>query len=353
MRAAGRFGFVLAAAATLLAAACGPLPYPSAVEGESRRSPAAVQSGESPAVVRAYVFRETPPLPRLRPPAADARASPTAPGTVTVVRGDTLYGIARRHGVGIGALVRLNGLTPPYRLLVGQRLMLPEVRFHTVRKGETLHGIARDHGVEPGALAKENRIRPPYRVAAGTQLTLPAPVQRPRVARDPSPSPAVAPRRTARPGVEEAAPREVARPAVRPETRQASVAPASDAGFLWPSEGPVISRFGPKPNGMHNDGINIALPVGSAIRASQNGVVAYAGNEIRGYGDLVLLRHDGGWMTAYAHNSELLVEKGEAVKRGQVISRSGASGRVSRPQAHFEIRRNGKPRDPLDLFERE
>jgi len=79
------------------------------------------------------------------------------------------------------------------------------------------------------------------------------------------------------------------------------------------------------------------------VRASQNGVVAYAGNELRGYGNLVLIRHDGGWMTAYAHNDSLLVGKGDVVRRGQVISHSGRSGGVSRPQAHFEIRRDGEP----------
>ena len=124
-------------------------------------------------------------------------------------------------------------------------------------------------------------------------------------------------------------------------------------GFLWPIEGPLLSRFGPKPGGRHNDGINIAAPVGSAVRAARDGVVAYAGNEIGGYGNLVLIRHRDGWMTAYAHNESLLVRKGEAVRRGQVISRSGNSGRVSRPQAHFEIRRHGEPQDPLRLLSRE
>ena len=122
--------------------------------------------------------------------------------------------------------------------------------------------------------------------------------------------------------------------------------------FLWPAEGRVISRFGSKPGGMHNDGINIAVPVGTAVRAAQNGVVAYAGNELRGYGNLVLIRHKGGWMTAYAHNDALLVDKGDVVERGQVISRSGNSGRVSRPQAHFEIRHDGEPQDPLRLLTR-
>ena len=122
--------------------------------------------------------------------------------------------------------------------------------------------------------------------------------------------------------------------------------------FLWPVEGRVISGFGAKPGGKHNDGINIAAPVGSEVRASQSGVVAYAGNELRGYGNLVLIRHNDGWMTAYAHNDSLLVGKGDVVRRGQVISHTGRSGGVSHPQAHFEIRRDGEPQDPLRLLSR-
>ncbi len=144
----------------------------------------------------------------------------------------------------------------------------------------------------------------------------------------------------------------VPKPRLRPGAPSPDSARAGER-FLWPVEGPLLSRFGAKPDGRHNDGINIAVPVGSAVRAAQDGVVAYAGNEIGGYGNLVLIRHRGGWMTAYAHNDSLLVRKGDAVRRGQVISRSGKSGRVSRPQAHFEIRRHGEPRDPLRLLSRE
>ena len=144
----------------------------------------------------------------------------------------------------------------------------------------------------------------------------------------------------------------VPKPRLRPSALPPDSARAGER-FLWPVEGPLLSRFGAKPDGRHNDGINVAVPVGSAVRAAQDGVVAYAGNEIGGYGNLVLIRHRGGWMTAYAHNDSLLVRKGDAVRRGQVISRSGKSGRVSRPQAHFEIRRHGEPQDPLRLLSRE
>ena len=167
-----------------------------------------------------------------------------------------------------------------------------------------------------------------------------------------APAPPAPPaQRVARADSTESPPSSLAALARRADSSDVPLPPTRNT-FLWPVEGRVISGFGAKPDGKHNDGINIAAPVGSDIRAAQNGVVAYAGNELRGYGNLVLIRHDGGWMTAYAHNDSLLVGKGDVVQRGQVISRSGKSGRVSRPQAHFEIRRDGEPQDPLSLLTR-
>lgn len=118
-------------------------------------------------------------------------------------------------------------------------------------------------------------------------------------------------------------------------------------GFVWPIAGQITSRFGPKDGGLHNDGINIAAKQGTPVRAAASGTVAYAGNELKGYGNLVLVRHAGGWMTAYAHNAELLVKRGDAVRQGQTIARAGATGSVREPQLHFEIRRGSQAVDPL------
>ncbi|WP_147162513.1 murein hydrolase activator EnvC family protein, partial [Pararhodospirillum oryzae] len=115
----------------------------------------------------------------------------------------------------------------------------------------------------------------------------------------------------------------------------------------WPVQGSVLSGFGPIEGRMHNDGINIAAAQGTLVRAAENGVVAYAGNEIRGFGNLLLIKHEGGLMTAYAHNAVLLVERGQTVRRGQEIAKVGSSGGVSRPQLHFEVRKNGKAVDPM------
>jgi murein DD-endopeptidase MepM/ murein hydrolase activator NlpD len=112
----------------------------------------------------------------------------------------------------------------------------------------------------------------------------------------------------------------------------------------------VISGFGPMTNGQQNDGINLAVPEGTAVRAAEDGVVAYAGNELKGYGNLVLVRHNNGFVSAYAHASELMVKKGDTVRRGQVIARSGATGTVQAPQLHFEIRKGSVPVDPMQFL---
>jgi murein DD-endopeptidase MepM/ murein hydrolase activator NlpD len=116
--------------------------------------------------------------------------------------------------------------------------------------------------------------------------------------------------------------------------------------FRWPANGRVIAGYGATPNGQQNDGINIALPENTPVKAAEDGVVAYAGNELKGYGNLVLVRHPNGYVTAYAHAKELLVKRGDQVKRGQVIARSGQTGNVNTPQLHFEIRKGSSPLDP-------
>ena len=121
---------------------------------------------------------------------------------------------------------------------------------------------------------------------------------------------------------------------------------AGHGRFLWPVKGKIISGYGPKEGGLFNDGINIGAKEGEDVVAADSGVVVYAGNEIRGFGNLVLVKHADGWMTAYAHNGRLLVKRGQEVKRGQVIATAGATGSVSTPQLHFKLRRGSRAVDP-------
>ena len=130
-----------------------------------------------------------------------------------------------------------------------------------------------------------------------------------------------------------------------------SAARGSDK-LRWPVSGRIITGFGQRTDGTHNDGINLSVPLGTSVHAAEGGTVAYAGSELKGYGNLILLRHDNGWVTAYAHNDQLTVKRGDKVQRGQVIATAGRTGSVDQPQVHFELRQGSKPVDPVPFLER-
>jgi murein DD-endopeptidase MepM/ murein hydrolase activator NlpD len=137
------------------------------------------------------------------------------------------------------------------------------------------------------------------------------------------------------------------------DASEVAVEPSSAPGrFRWPARGRVIAPYGKRPDGSHNDGINIAVPQGTEIHAAESGRVAYAGNELKGYGNLVLIRHGNGWVSAYAHADQLLVKRDDVVRRGQVIATAGKTGTVDQPQLHFELRQGAKPIDPMPHLEK-
>ena len=299
------------------------------------------------------------PVPTL-PDAEVQRQKPEQKNTILVRRGDSLYVLARRHGIAIRGLIDANGLKAPYIIHPGQRLKLPRSRYHIVGGGETVYSIARAYNVEMGPLVRINRIPPPYRVKKGQRLRLPDPIK-------PKTRQVVSVDRAS--GGISTKPRSLSKPpqwVVRPRpTRERPPAPPkrvkwqdpdskplrappprSGRKFLWPLKGKVIVAFGVRKGGLHNDGINIAARKGEAIRAAENGVVAYAGNQLPGFGNLVLIKHSGGWMSAYAHSSVVHVNRGDVVRRGQVIARVGRTGNVSRPQLHFELRKGDRAVNP-------
>jgi murein DD-endopeptidase MepM/ murein hydrolase activator NlpD len=335
------------------------------------------------------------------------RAQPMVPhpDTVTVAAGETLYGIARRYDVPLRSVIEANGLAPPYRLTAGRTLKLPQIHQHIVRRGETLYSISRLYGVDTTTLARRNDLAPPYRIRVDEALVLPAPVETaggapviqattpaaifavPAAPASTVPPPAVAaaapPVVASREAAQEARPKPAAPPPAAPsQAATLSLPPPSEAApprapppaappeklaalppppapaperpgvrsFIWPVHGRVIGSYGNGEGGTHNDGINIAAPAGTPVLAADDGTVAYAGNELRGYGNLVLIKHANGWLTAYAHNSVLLVKRGDRVRRGQMIARVGATGAVGAPQLHFEIRHGTRALDPSDYL---
>lgn len=315
-------------------------PAPRASASPARPAPA--RTGAAPSRTTSGAAPAAPPAVRSEDPADGA-------GVVTVQAGDTVYAISRRYKVPVRAIIDRNRLAPPYRLRVGQRLMVPTPRYHVVRAGDTVYGISRRYGIDATTLVRVNRIPPPYRIALGQRLVVSTAAQ----PRSTETLARTAPTTGPRPGATTAKPAPT-RPSAK-SVRTARAAPAlppalpprAGGRFAWPLKGPIISRYGPKPGGLHNDGINIAVPRGAPVRAAENGVVAYAGNELRGFGNLVLVRHAGGWTTAYAHNDELLVRRGDRVRKGQVLARAGATGGVDRSQLHFEIRKGANAVNPL------
>ncbi|MDA5193326.1 M23 family metallopeptidase [Govanella unica] len=262
--------------------------------------------------------------------------SATPSNLVTVAAGDTLFAISRRNKADLQAIIRANGLEPPYTLIVGQRLRIPAETVHIVQKGETGYGISRTYGVDLATLAQVNGLKSPYQVNLGQRLVLPGAQPQAPVVQAVT---ALPPQRTV----------VVADPAVAlptPATTAAIMPALPTSGFDWPARGRILSSYGPKPHGLHNDGINIERPAGSLFKAADAGVVVYAGSDIKAYGNLILLRHGDGWITAYAHAEELLVKRGDTITRGQPLGRIGATGNVTTPQLHFEIRQGRRTIDP-------
>ena len=287
------------------------------------------------------------PLPRAKPTppsrygdaAPQVRVQSAAPsGSHVVAKGETLFAISRRYDVPVRDLITRNALKAPYTLAIGQKLEVPGAQIHRVAKGETGYGISRQYGVTVSALMRENNIKPPYQLEVGQVLKLPggASADAPTSAQVASNRPVVTTR-----------PQSPGR-----TVPKATPPPRTSSGFDWPVDGKLASRFGPKDDGLHNDGINILAGQGTPVKAAEAGVVVYASNALQGYGNMLLLKHDGGWITAYAHNERLLVRQGQTVDKGQVIARVGNTGGVSDPQLHFEIRKGRQALDPLQYLRR-
>jgi murein DD-endopeptidase MepM/ murein hydrolase activator NlpD len=245
---------------------------------------------------------------------------------------------------------------------------------HVVVPGETLTSISRHYRKSRVEIARANKIDAYAIVRVGQKLTIPGvhPAPAPAKAAAHAPEPAAKPTAgkpvaaaPAKPQVAQAGPAKVANsqpvatarlatPAVAaaPEPSRSAVAEVTGAvpSFRWPVRGRVIAGYGTKVNGTANDGINLSVPEGTSVKASEDGVVAYAGNELKGYGNLVLVRHPSGFVTAYAHASEIKVKRGDQVKRGQTIALAGQTGNVNSPQLHFEIRKGSTPIDPTQYL---
>jgi len=311
-------------------------------------------------------------------------------GTAVTIRpGETLDIVSREHGVPVSAVMQANNIARASDVYAGERLVIPRTRspivaepprtrvasaspavpgpveqprkvlvapsgVHVVAAGETLNSIARLYRKPMMMIAKANHLPLDARVKRGDRIVIPEMKEAARTASAQPHADQATPSTGSLAPAEPASSARIAEPVPETPGQQNSVKTAEPAGslptFRWPVRGRVIAAFGPKPNGLQNDGINLAVPEGTPIKAAEDGVVAYAGNELKGYGNLVLVRHANGFVTAYANASDILVKRGENVKRGQVIAHSGQTGNVTSPQLHFEIRKGATPVDPAQYL---
>ena len=294
---------------------------------------------------------------------------------VVVADGDNLDSVSRRYGVPPSALLKVNGFSSPSQVHGGVRLIVPvydasaksasaEAEESPAPKSSAKARLLQakadkaDKAGEAKLDAKHLKAKEKREREDAADAKTPG-AKKSSVAAKPVAEAIVKPTNIA--AAEVVAPQSKkkvvdAAPTGSVNAQEAvgaaplTVAQADAAGvapeFRWPARGRIIQGF--KAGG--NDGINIAVPEGTSVKAAESGVVAYAGSELKGYGNLILIRHPNGFVSAYANNGELDVKRGESVKRGQIIAKSGQSGNVSSPQLHFELRKGSTPVDPTSFL---
>ncbi len=230
--------------------------------------------------------------------------------------GDNLYKIAKKYNVSTKDLIDRNNLSAPFILPIGKKIYVPTPNIHIVQSGESLYSISRLYDINMSKLASTNNLEKPYTIKPGQNLAINGNIE---ITRSNNYS-----------AVRESAKSEY------PVSHSRSVA---KAGFSWPIKGKVLSSFGPKKKGLYNDGINIAASSGTAVRSSQSGTVAYVGNELKGYGNLIIIKHPNKMITAYGHLGETKVSRGQKIEKQQVIAYVGDTGNVNTPQLYFGLRR--------------
>jgi murein DD-endopeptidase MepM/ murein hydrolase activator NlpD len=256
-------------------------------------------------------------------------------GVIPVEAGDTIYTIANRYQVTPRRIILANNLAPPYDLSGLDTLQIPKPRSHVIIAGDTLQKISKRYAVSVSDIIRLNGFEESYSLRAGMAVAIP---RRLDYSLLDLPADQSTPETT----------NPIENTAVKPVPKAVgqSVAFVNDGVFSWPVNGNIIETFGETARGVHNDGVNIGAAEGSAVRASQKGEVAFVGVGLKSFGNLVLIKHEGGWITAYAHLGSIEVKEGERLDQGDVIGTVGMSGRVDTPQLHFELRKARKPVNP-------
>lgn len=299
-----------------------------------------------------------------------SRNSVQAGEEIIVGKNQNVYGIARKHGVSMREIIVLNELKPPFVLRQGQSLLLPAKDQDSAplpsaaprdaveqfdsgvgaapsdSSGITAVPLEAPQSLPPNNVLKsaepdKEPVKEPMQIAPTSPLVKPmattvTPSESEKLA---TPQPEPASKKVT----------SVEKPAKKVEEASSD---KTSVSLQWPVQGPILSGFGAKGQGLNNDGVNIAAPKGAPVLAAGGGIVVYAGNEMKGFGNLVLIRHEGGWVTAYAHLDRMMVVRDTVVAPGEMIGTVGSTGGVTSPQLHFETRLEGKPVDPQTVIKK-
>lgn len=266
---------------------------------------------------------------------------------VVVMQGDSLYSIARKHDVRIRELIEANNLRAPYALKSGEVIKIPKGKFHEIREGETLYSVSRSFGMRVDELIALNSLKFPFTVHTGDKLRVSEIIK--NSAEPTETNNKLSSIKTKNGEIESSKIAIKQNPKIDETSQESGIIDKTlekMSHFSWPIRGKIISKFGPKSGGLYNDGINIKANAGDNILAAEEGVVAYVGNELKGYGNLIIVKHSGGWLTAYAHLKDSLVQKDQKVKKGQKIGTVGSTGKVAFPQLYFGLRKGNDAVNP-------
>ena len=267
---------------------------------------------------------------------------PTSLNIYKVKSGDNLYSISRKLNISISSLIKLNKITPPYKIFPKQKIILPKQSFHKVRKGETLYSISRLYKTDVYSISKLNNLKNINSINEGQALKIYG--ERKIETKDDDLS------YIKKPNIKKIDSKKKISKRIKKTKSKLKRSFSKNSKFIWPVKGELISKYGKSNKGFFNDGININSKLNQKVSASNDGVIIYSGNEIPGYGNLILIKHSQNWITAYAHLGKVSIERGEKVKKGQIIGLVGKTGNVRKPQLHFEIRKGKDAVNPLNYL---
>ena len=248
-----------------------------------------------------------------------------------VKKGDNLFSISRRFNISIQELIKVNKIHEPYKIFPNQSIFIPKNKMHVVVKGETLYSISRYYETTVFTLAKYNNIKNVNNIKVGKELIIPKRNEKIKKIKTKKWDSNFKKKK-------------------KENTKIVVLSDKKTSKFIWPVKGKLLSKYGKSKEGFYNDGINIDSKKGTKVMSSQAGKVIYSGNEIPGYGNLILIKHSKNWITAYAHLNEVFTEKGKKVSKGEIIGSVGNTGNVRSPQLHFEIRKGKESVNPLKLL---